>query len=191
MKLWWVALLGIAIAHSAVPAAADSREAAVKGEDGQALAVVVVCSDCQAASGKSKKSCGSGREDGWLDGQRCGKCLLDSNYGTTLRHAYDLHFTGTLVDAAGEPVKDRFVKLFLPNDWTVRSKTSDLGTFRLMLGATAERKTKQPLVTDLGKLVDSRTGKNLQFSIYLLPPSYKPCPPAAAPAQKSKSKKKP
>lgn len=114
--------------------------------------------------------------------------MLDSNYGVMLRHPYDLHVTGKLVDDAGGAVPDRFVKLFLPNGWTVRSKTSDQGAFRLMLGATAERKSRQALVTDLGNLVDSRKGKDLQFAIYLLPPAYKPCAEAAMSPQKRKGK---
>lgn len=187
MKLWRMAVLGMVIGSTALRAAAMSGEVAVKGEDGQTLAVAVVCNDCQ--SGKGKKKCGSGGEQGWVDGQQCGKCLIDSNFGTMLHHPYDLHFTGTVVDAAGQPVKNRFVKLFLPNDWTVKSKTSDEGTFRLRLGATLERKSNQPLVTDLGKLVDMRTGKDPQFAIYLMPPSYKPCSAGSAPARKPKSEK--
>lgn len=191
MKLWWMAVLSIVIGNTALQAAAMSGagETAVKGEEGQTFAVVVVCNDCQSASGKGKKRCGSGGEQGWLNGQPCGKCLVQSNYGTMLRHPYDIHITGTLVDAAGQPVKNRFVKLFLPNDWTVKSKTSDQGMFRLRLGATVERKSNQPLVTDLGKLVDPRTGDDQQFAIYLMPPSYKPCGPASAPASKPKGKK--
>ncbi len=188
MKLWWVAALSMVMASVAIEAAAAPGEKEIKAEDGQTLAVAVVCSSCQSAKGKAKGPCDGGGEQGWLDGQPCGKCLLESNYGTTLRHSSDLHLTGKLVDRAGKPVASRFVKLFLANGWSVRTKTSDQGTFRLMLGATAERTSRKPLVTDLGNLVDARKGTDLQFAIYLLPPSYKPCAEAASAPEKPKKK---
>jgi hypothetical protein len=178
MKLWWVAALGIMFAGAAALAAQPPEEWYVKGEDGHTLAVVTVCSNCQFTSRKSK-ACHGGAEEGWHNGKACGKCLVDSNYGTMLRHPYDLHFTGALVDRAGHPVKNRFVKMFLANGWSVRSKTSEQGRFRLMLGATAERKSKQPLVTNLGNLLDTRSGKDLEYALFLLPPGYKPCAPVS------------
>jgi hypothetical protein len=152
--------------------------------------MVLVCTDCQSVTGKSKKPCQGGADEGWLNGKPCGKCMLNSNYGAMLRHPYDLHFTGKLVDRAGQPVTNRFVKAYLANGWSVRTKTSDQGTFRLMLGATVERKSRQPLVTDLGTLLDSRTGKDAEFSLFALPPSYKPCAETAESPQKP-SKHKP
>ncbi len=188
MKVWRMAALISVMTSAALQAAVLPGEKEVKAEDGQTLAVVVVCSDCQSVTGKSKKPCEGGAEQGWLDGKPCGKCMLDSNYGVMLRHPYDLHITGKLLDRAGKPVINRFVKLYLANGWSVRSKTTDQGMFRLMLGATAERKSRQPLVTDLGSLVDSRTGKDPEFAMFLLPPAYKPCAQAAGSTQKPSKK---
>ena len=49
---------------------------------------------------------------------------------------------GHLKDENGQPLKGNFVRLYLPNTWTVRTRTDDDGLFRLLLGATAERKGK-------------------------------------------------
>lgn len=182
MKLRWMAALSLMMATS-VAQAAQSNEVEVKGKDGESLAKAVVCSDCQSAASKDK--CHSGRDSGWLNGKPCGKCLLEVNGPGILRYPYDLHFTGTLVDNAGEPVTNRFVKVFLPNGWGVRTKTSDKGTFRVMLGATADHKGTEPVITDLGKRVDVQKGDAAQYSIYLLPSAYKPCPAdAAKPSEK-------
>jgi hypothetical protein len=103
-----------------------------------------------------------------------------------------LLFTGELVDEKGEPVKQRFVKVFIANGWSIRTRTSDEGKYRLMLGAIGERKSSTPLAIDLGKRVDTTSDDSPYYAMYLLPPGYTPCPPAgkAAPAGKKAKKAK-
>ncbi len=198
MKVRWIIGLSIIATLAATRALAAGGVQPVKDRDGNTLALVITCDSCRSAGG-SAKSCQTGAQEGWLDGNPCGKCLLTENVKVPLGYPYDLHLTGKLVDDAGAPRKDRFVKMYLPNGWTVRSRTTADGVFRLMLGATLERKSKQPLVVDLGTRADAMKGPE-DYSIYLLPESYKPCPPEAAPAgakkpqhsgpSKSKSKKR-
>jgi hypothetical protein len=189
MKVWWMATLGLVVAAAAAQAGPVEKE--VKGEDGQTLAVVVLCNNCKSGTGESKKACHGGVERGWLNGKPCGQCMIDGNHDAVLRYPHDLHFSGTLTDTAGQPVKERFVKMFMAGGWSVRTRTSDKGAFRLMLGATAERKSKQPLVVDLGTLTDSKQGDAQYYAIFLLPSPYKPCSEAAAaPAKKTNGKKR-
>ena len=190
MKLWWVAALGIVMATATTRASTPPAVQPVKDADGNSFGVLVVCNDCQSAAAGSKKGCDGGAEEGWLDGRPCGKCLLTANYAAQLQYPYDLHVTGKLTNDEGQPVKDRFVKLFMANGWTVRTKTSDQGMFRLTLGATQERKAKQPLVVDLGVRVDSVKGSDPHYAIFLLPESYKPCTPEAGPARAGKTDSK-
>jgi len=178
-RCWMVMLLGL-LATAAHAKSLPDQET-VKDPDGNTLAVLLLCNDCQSASGKT---CYTGAESGFLGGKPCGQCLIESNFGTVIKYPYDLHVIGTLTDPEGKPVKDRFVKLFLPNGWGVRSRTTDQGTFRLMLGATAERKSKEPLVIDIGARVDAKKGD--LYAMFLLPESYKPCLPGAAKAQPEK-----
>ena len=186
MKLGWLAALSMMVASTAVSAAQLPDEQAIKDPDGGAtLAVLTVCNDCQSGEGKS---CYSGAEQGWLDGKPCGKCLIESNYRVLLKYPYDLHIAGTLTDPDGKPVQDRFVQVFLPGGWTVRGRTSEQGAFRLMLGATAERKSKQPLVVNLGTRVDTKKGTDPYYAMFLLPASYKPCSADAMKAQGAKPK---
>ncbi|MFQ5667190.1 MAG: hypothetical protein ACE5I7_12255, partial [Candidatus Binatia bacterium] len=188
MHAWWVAVLGTVIAISATAATLSSEAHEVKGTDGKTLGVVLVCSDCKSTASTSKKRCLTGVEHGWLNGKRCGQCMINANYGAPLVYPYDLHFTGKLTDPAGQPVKNRFVKLFMANGWSVRTRTSPEGTFRLMLGATAPRKSKRPLVTDLGTRMDSPEDHKAYYALFFLPDPYKPCPTSTAtkPAAKHK-----
>jgi hypothetical protein len=188
MKLRWMTVLGLMMVTAAVQAATLPDELPIKDADGKTYAVVVLCNDCESPEGA--KPCDTGAEDGWLNGKPCGQCLLMDNYGQPMLYPYDLHFTGTLTDAAGHPIKDRFVKMYLANGWKVRTRTTEQGTFRLMLGATAERKSNTPLVTDIGVRVDSVKGSDPNYAIFLMPPSYKPCSAAAAstPAAKQAGK---
>jgi hypothetical protein len=168
---------------------------AIKGPDGATLAVMVQCNSCAAPTAASKK-CNTGSEEGYLNGQPCGKCMITENYGASLPYPYDLHFTGILVDADGKPVKDRFVKVFMANGWTVRTRTGEDGAYRLMLGATAERKSNTPVLIDLGRRVDSPKDNKDYYSMFLLQEGYKTCPASAKPHPKeqkgkqSKSSKK-
>lgn len=192
MKLWRMGVLIIVMTAATTRAGSPPDVQPIKDADGNTLGVLVVCNDCQSPAAASKKACHGGAEEGWRDGNPCGKCLLAANYGVQFKYPYDLHLTGTLTDAAGQPVKDRFVKMFLANGWSVRTKTSAEGTFRLTLGATDTRKAKLPLVTDLGVRVDSVKGTDPYYAIFLLPESYKPCvPEAAKPDPKKKNGRKP
>lgn len=184
MKLWWMAALSVMMAATAVHAMTAPDEQPIKDPDGATLAMLVVCNDCQSGAGKS---CASGAEVGWLNGKPCGQCLIESNFGTLLKYPYDLHIKGTLTDPDGKPVKNRFVKAFLPNGWSIRGKTSEAGTFRLMLGATAERKGKEPVIADLGTRVDTTKDEDPYFAIFLLPESYKPCAANAMKSSETKS----
>jgi hypothetical protein len=178
---WMVGLHIVAVAVAARVIAAENTQL-IKDADGNTVGVLVICSSCQSSDG-SAKDCQTGVQEGWLNGKPCGKCMLVGNAGQGLHHAYDLHFTGKLVDTTGAPRKDRFVSLFLPNGWTVRTRSGDDGGFRLMLGATESRKSRNPLLVDLGTRVDAQPGKEA-YSLYALPESYRPCAPTAAtPAQ--------
>ena len=144
----------------------------LKDPEGKTIAVVLDCNACKDP--KPGAQCASGVESGFHDGAACGQCLLDANFGTRISYAYDLLITGYLKDEKGEPVKNKFVKLFLPNTWTVRTRTTDQGMFRLMLGATAERKGKS-LTRDLGVRTMRRDSKAELYALYMLPEGYKPC----------------
>lgn len=173
MKLWWVAGLCLGLTLSAAEAQPLRNEVEIRDADGKLYAIAVICSDCKE---DGKASCAPGALDGWVDGKPCGSCLVKSNAQTLIKYPYDLHFTGKLVDKDGNPVTNRFVKMLLPNGWGVRSKSSATGTFRLMLGATEDRKGTKPIVTSLGDRLDLTSGKDdEQFTIYLMPPDYTPC----------------
>jgi len=188
MQLRWILGLTLMLAAAPVHATNAADEVEVKTADGKVLGVLVFCNDCKSGNGKG---CVTGAEEGWLHGKPCGKCLVESNHGTFLKYPVDIHVTGTVVDAAGKPAKDRFVKLFLPNGWGVRTRTFDEGKFRLMLGATAERESKQPLVVDVGTRVDAIKGNDQYYALFMMPKTYKPCGAAAEkPAGKGKPAEK-
>lgn len=185
MQKWLlvVGALGLMTVAPAVQAASASDEQPIKGPDGQTLAILVQCNSCASASGTSKK-CHGGAEEGYLDGQPCGKCMMTENFGARFAYPYDIHITGKLVDVQKQPVKSRFVKVFMANGWAIRTKTSDEGTYRLMLGATAERKSTTPLVIELGTRVDSPTDNKDNYAMFLLPDGYKACPAVPKPEPK-------
>jgi hypothetical protein len=190
MQKWllMVGALGLMVAGPVVRAENMPDVQPIKDPDGTTLAVLVQCNSCSSASGSSKK-CQTGAEEGYLDGQPCGKCMITENYGARFAYPYDLHFKGKLVDVQGQPIKNRFVKVFLANGWSIRTRTSDEGMYRVMLGATADRKGTTPLVVDLGTRVDAPQQNKEFYAMFLLPDGYKACPAAAKPQQKSKQKK--
>jgi hypothetical protein len=144
----------------------------VKDPDGHVLAVIVDCNSCpNPAKGKN---CENGAENGFLDGKACGKCLLDANFPTRISYAYDLQFIGYLKDEDGQPLKNKFVRLYLPNTWTVRTRTTDDGMFRLLLGATAERKGKAQVIK-IGDHVMPKDSKAGEYALFMMPENYKPC----------------
>jgi hypothetical protein len=161
------------IVACALPAHAASD--LVKDADGNTLAVVIDCNSC--ADPAKGKNCESGVENGFYAGKPCGKCLLDANFPTRIPYAYDLQFIGTLKDETGQPLKGKFVRMYLPNTWTVRTRTLDDGLFRLLLGATVERKGKG-LVIQLGDRVMPKDSKSPEYALFMLPPDYKQCAPA-------------
>lgn len=153
----------------ALPAYAGSDP--VKDPQGNLLAVVIDCNSCKDGKGKS---CETGVENGFSDGKACGKCLLDANFPIRIPYPYDLQFTGFIKDESGQPLKGKFVRLYLPNTWTVRTRTGDDGSFRLLLGATEERKGKG-VVINLGDRTMRKDSKLAEYSMFMLPPNYKPC----------------
>ena len=186
MKQWRILAVGsVMLATSALAAPQD--EIPVKSSDGHTVAVIVLCNDCQTGTGKG---CYTGAENGWLNGKPCGQCLLKANAGKVIEYGYDIHVTGTLVDPNGEAIKDRFIKLFMPNGWEVRTKTFDKGAYHMALGATAERKTKEPIVLDLGKRVDVKGADDANFAMLFLPPEYKRCPAEDGTVPESKPRPK-
>lgn len=154
----------------------------VKDPDGKTLAVIVDCNTCQNPAKGAK--CETGAENGYVDGKPCGKCLLDANYPTRIPYAYDLQFMGYLKDEHGQPLKGKFVRLYLPNTWTVRTRTGDDGLFRLLLGATIERKGKAQVIK-LGDRVMAKDSKAPEYALFMLPENFKPCAatPKAEPAK--------
>lgn len=171
MRLTGLLLLTLACATPAL-GASDL----VKDPDGNTLAVVIDCNSCTDGKGKS---CTGGVESGFFEGKPCGKCLLEANFPTRIPYPYDLQFIGTLKDENGEPLKGRFVRLYLPNTWTVRTRTLDDGLFRLLLGATVERKGKG-LVIKLGDRMMRKDSASAEYALFMLPPDYKPCTADAA-----------
>jgi len=159
-------VLGVAIGT------AYGAEQKVADPAGKAIGVILDCNSCKDPS--SGKDCASGVEDGFHDGKRCGKCLIEANFGTKLLYANDLWMTGTLLDKDGAPLKDQFIRLFLPNTWTVRTRSSAQGFFRLLLGATLDRQG-EPIKVDLGKRTRLKDGSEGDYALYMLPLDYKPC----------------
>lgn len=191
MKVWVTAAVGIVVASIAAQAAPPNAQI-IQDDSGRQLATLAVCSDCRSADGG--KGCHTGVEHGWLDGQACGRCLLDANYGWHYQSPNALVFVGTLTNAAGQPVKERYVKLFLANGWSVRGRTTDDGSFRMMLGASEPGARKKSVVIDVGTRIDSPKNNDPKsnYAMYLLPAPYKPCSaqPTPAPAQDHAGKKK-
>lgn len=165
--------LFLAAAASAAPERSDIE---IKNAEGAIIGHIILCADCKDPGSKGAEACAEGAVEGWREGSVCGSCLLRSNWGVLIEYDRDLHISGKLIAPDGNPVGERFVKLFLPNGWSVRTRTAGDGTFRLMLGATLERKGSEPITVDIGRRVDSIVGTDEHFSLYVVPPNYKPCP---------------
>jgi len=165
-----IGMFALLLFAPALPAAATQD--LVKDPDGNVLAVLLDCNSC--ADPATGKACESGAEDGFESGKRCGKCLLEANFPTRIPYAYDLQFMGYLKDENGQPLKNKFVRLYLPNTWTVRTRTSEDGLFRLLLGATAERKGKAQVIK-LGDRVMAKDSKAGEYALFMLPENFKPC----------------
>jgi hypothetical protein len=187
MQTWLVMVVVLALITATPFAQAENAPDVqpIKSPDGMTLGVLLQCDSCASATGDSKK-CHKGVEEGYLDAQPCGKCMITENYGAAFAYPYDLHFIGKLVDAQGQPVKDRFVKVFMANGWNIRSRTGQDGAFRLMLGATAERKSATPLVVNLGTRADSPKDNKDNYAMFLLPEGYKACSATDKPQPKKR-----
>lgn len=167
----WSALAGTALATQDV----------VKDPEGNTVAVIVDCNSCKQI--EDGKSCDSGVEQGFNGEAACGQCLLPANFRDGIQSHYDLHMFGYLKDEKGEPIVDKYVRIFLPNTWTIRTKTVDGGLFILRLGATLERKSDKPIVVNLGDRRMRRDSKAEQYALYMLRGDYKSCPAEAAAAK--------
>jgi len=173
-------MLIVLLCAAAAPAVASQD--VIKDPDGNVIGVVLDCNSC--ADPAKGKNCASGEENGFEAGKPCGKCLLDANFPTRIAYAYDLQFMGYLKDEDGQPLKNKFVRLYLPNTWTVRTRTGEDGLFRLLLGATAERKGKAQVIK-LGDHVMRKDSKAAEYALFMMPENYKPCA-AAKPGDKKK-----
>jgi hypothetical protein len=171
MKTWWIIALSVTVASAAHAAGLGSR-IELKDAEGKTVAQGVLCSSCKTPGEK----CREGVVDGWLDGKPCGSCLMQTNWGVIIRHSRDLSIIGRLMLEDGKPAKKHYVKLFLPNGWGGRTQTGSEGHFRLRMGATADREKGDPLVLDLGERVDWLHHGKDQFTLYLLPDAFNPCP---------------
>ena len=169
----WVATatLYLFLAVTAYAGTSVKNTVPVTGADGKTYAIILDCP--QDKSGKASEFGGS--EDSMLGGQRCGKCLIDSNWGYFIKYPYDLLIKGTLVDAKGEPINNHLVHLYLPNGWTIKTRTSKTGFFRFLMGATDKRKGEKPLEIDLGKRHMEKDNKAEFYAFYMMPQDFKPC----------------
>ena len=164
---WMGSLLALGLLIS--PAYATQN--AVLSPDGKTLASILDCNSCRDA--KTGSDCKTGVEKGYDDAAACGQCLVVSNYGTRIPYGYDLQILGYIKDKDGKPLSGKFVKLLLPNSWTMRTRTTDDGMFRLMLGATSDRQGA-PIKVELGDRTMS-ADQTADYLLYMMPPSYKPC----------------
>jgi hypothetical protein len=183
MHTWWRTVLAAAGVMATVQMARAETLQPGKDPGGTTLAVILHCNSCKAPGGKK---CVDGVENGWQDGKACGQCLVKANFRARFAYPHDLQFVGKLTDPTGKPITERFVKMFMANGWNVRTRTQADGSFRLALGATAERKNGGPVVTNLGTLVDRPADNKEHYALFFMPPDYAPC--AAAAAQPAKPK---
>jgi hypothetical protein len=173
-----VGLLVAALLLVAATPALGARDT-LKDADGKTLAVVLDCNSCKAGGEK----CFGGVEDGFHEGSRCGQCLIKANFGKGILLPSDVMILGKLKDENGNPVTGKFVRVFLPNTWSVRTRTTEKGTFILRLGPSGRRQSKKPLSLDLGERRMSKDNKAGTYGLFMLPEDYKPC---AAEAESSK-----
>jgi hypothetical protein len=169
----WMKIVVLTLSTLWLPAMASAKSAVVKDPEGKTVAVVMSCNSCKGEKGTQ---CVDGVDDGFSGDTPCGQCAMKANFGTRISYAYDILIMGTLKDEKSEPVRGRFVKLFLPNTWTVRTRTGDDGLFRLLLGATAERKGK-PIVVQMGDLKAPKETKSEYYALFMLPEDHKACAP--------------
>ncbi len=144
----------------------------VVGRDGKTIGVILDCNSCKDPA--KGKDCRTGVQDGYFQGKPCGQCLLVSNYGIKLMYPYDLYVTGTMNQPDGSPLANEFVRLYLPNTWTVRTRTNEKGFFRLILGAT-EAREGESMSFEIGSRQRTKARNQPDYALYMLPENYKPC----------------
>jgi hypothetical protein len=177
--MWFGRLNGLlALVLFATPAVAitirDTQR--IKDPDGKTLAVVLKCNQCRTKA--EKGPCLDGADDGYLDGDPCGECLINANFNARVLYPYDITITGTLLDGEGKPLENQFVRVKQPNGWSTTSRAQKDGKFRLLLGATQPRKGKTPVALDVGVLTYKKAeGKSGAFNLFLLPENFQPCTP--------------
>jgi len=154
-----------------VGSSAAGKQVLVKDPEGKTIAVIFDCSSCE----KGGSDCGTGVEEGFSDGARCGQCLMKANYGKSVPLPYDIRVFGHMKDENGEPVMRKFVRLYMPRPWSFRTRTSTDGMFVVSVGATGERKGKEPIAVDLGDLTVRKDQATSTYALFMLPESYKPC----------------
>lgn len=153
---------------------ASASEVTVQEKSGKTISVILDCNSCKDDS--KGTDCVSGVTDGFHDGKRCGECLLESNFGSKLLYSSDLQINGTLLQPDGKPAAEQFIRLYLPNTWTVRTRSSKDGAFRLLLGATQERQGERVLVKLGSRTQASSDAKDRpDYALYMLPENYSPC----------------
>ena len=176
MQKWWMVVLGLLVATAAQAASEDRLP--LKDAKGKTLGTFLFCNECEKPGAEAGKTCYQGAVDGWLDGKKCGSCLVKSNFGVLVRYSRDLIITGKLKKEDGKPAANHYVKMFTSNGWGARTQANADGSFKLRLGATAEReKGDDPIEIDIGERLDRRHSgsKDDQFSFYLLPEIYTAC----------------
>jgi hypothetical protein len=172
---WHVIVLLLAFAASAL-AVTIKDEHRIKDSDGKTLAIVVTCSECKQGSKKEGAPCRLGVQDGFWDGEPCGQCFIKANWGHRIGYPSDLVLVGELKDAKGRPLTNQFVRLRLPNTWTVTTRTNKNGKFHMTLGATEQRKSRTSIVKELGTFTaEKTTGRDQAFTLYMLPEQFNPC----------------
>ncbi len=157
------------LAFGSVVSAAEHK---VTDPKGNTIGVILDCNSCQ--NPEKGENCRSGVQDGFHGGKPCGQCLMLSNYGTKVLYAYDVYVTGKMQQPDGQPLVNEFVRLYLPNTWTVRTRTTEEGFFRLVLGATAPREG-EPMSVEIGPRTRAKGQSAADYALFLLPEDYKPC----------------
>jgi hypothetical protein len=176
----WMVVLSMFVVSLAVASPAPGAQDVLKDPDGKALAVVWDCSSCEKGGDK----CDNGVENGFHDGARCGQCLMKANYGNPVPIPYDVRVFGSLKDEKGDPLKATFVRLFLPNGWSIRTRTTDKGMFVLRMGPTGKRQSGKPLALDLGDRKMRKDDQARTYTLFMLPNESKPCGPETESAPK-------
>lgn len=165
-----VAITAFLVSTGVSAMAAEHR---VVDPSGKVIGIILECNSCKDPA--TGVDCTAGVQAGYHDGKPCGQCLITANFGTKILYPFDLQISGTLQQPDGQPLADEFVRLFLANTWTVRTRTVESGFFRLVLGATEDRKGEM-LKVDVGTKSRPKADGAADFAFYMLPENYKPCP---------------